>query len=1768
MVDEIPEWARRPGSSQSQEAAKTVSSLAGTGQEERVVAAEPLGAKGFFETISDAGFERVPVLGTAKQFGQYAHLLVMARRAERGTASQRDLQVLNNWLVDQQRGHTIMGGAADIALSIPKFAIELVAGAGVGKGAAIVGKKAVTGTLKTLISQLSRRGALSRTKAAVLHNARRKTGAAIIAGTAKRKISTGIGAGALAKGLTINAGRGVAKVATIVGGMEVASQAAGRLVGMEDSGGIISAGAASKALGRIQWREDEFGRFSVAMDQAIPGTLDLLPQGFIDGMIEVGTELSGGVLARGAKGVFGKAMAKAGIKEIPLITKIQALQMKAAERWLGKGGKNTMDALLKIAEKGKFNGIMGEFLEERMVGAGQILAQGVPGWEEDFDGMDALFPGWAQAASELAAFSLVPIGAAGVGAAQQFNIRRHESGMTRDELMNSRLQRRQAKGGDYRGAEALSDLGAEEGAAPLTRADIDVGEGIFLPDAGELIYEEIIEQRRRKTVLGGNALMEKMVNVGHGVRGWVGTNFPGKAFSEDPATFLGIQETMEGIFEDNGKIVFREGREENIEADKAEGRRSPVGAKGVDAVRRLIGMRKSRNIGEMMEKGGAVVYEELLRSKIARKAGESDAAFHSRQIIHSFGRKGRAGMDQATAEEFEAIGSFVTQGATLEAQRKLGALGRAMKATKSKSGKNWDRLLEDMKEAQEDVQSARAGRLLAGFQQFLRLELSADGTSQMPNATQWYRQTFAANHPVTHARLKNVEEQVRRFRMQSTTARVEAQSSDNKSPLKKWKDRINLIRTPEGRKELLDRGQEELVGSALALRPLVARMELEAESRGEKLKSSENPLVLDEAYGGMPAATNSSFAFLEVLSFNRKVRTDVAPLRAVSGFIKGRSQEFGKYLWARRTISIFEDKAAEYDDKGNLVTTGGAENSRKESKDTVVREGGMSYEDAQVVVAQAPADFVDAAEIYYKWWDAVLDYLSESSNTGKKYVERLRYRDPGDYVGIQRELEEIEERTGTKGTTMQDALGSTIAQKLEGGMELVGPVWENVLKNSLRMFDLAHALSLNEAIANGLMRDGMQDMGNIYAADEVEVVTTDVRGVLKLVRERFEEQAQEEGAIKSREAGEPAERIEELGNPIGALLGAAEQGGIEDMDALMDSAIKFTAPSQQVVKGDSRSVIPFRDEDGKLMYMEIKNPALMRWYNDKLMPHQAHMLWSTLALHKKLFTFSTTTGRILFQAFRNPARDVGTSIINTRTSGSALAYIRDALIAITSEYKRAFTGGDPINDGQANFMRMGLEYSSELANDSFANRRMIHNLSGQKALKVENAWNWLLDVLQAPERGVRTTELTKLSKEMLATRKLDTLEELSFDDKLDLILAAKRVSTNFTVAGRTARKLNRGIPFFNAQIQGPRDTIRAIMAEGDPKRRADKITRAIAYYTIPALTAWLFVKDEDWYIELTPQERASSWFIPTGTGEFLTFPLPFEIGTVFSAFPVLLADAAYRESPKETEWFISRFVAATMQAGEHLWDATPGVYPPSLRAALDLMSNNKSYWDTPIVSSSLMRLEEKAQYDEFTTHLARWIGSSAGELGINDGSGWSPKMIEHAVKGFAGPLGLDTMESLGAMWGLATKGEFSGTDAADVGGFRSLPIIGKQFKEELGYPASVTEMYEKYNKVQKRFDTKVEEESSDEKDVRLAMRDAMKAVSSISLMLRQATGDMREALKRERLDTARKALAIHAAGQIPADERKMMSERRKELEKEKKAIKAEIVRKRKESLGG
>lgn len=149
-------------------------------------------------------------------------------------------------------------------------------------------------------------------------------------------------------------------------------------------GGRIQAEAYMRALPVL---EDDAGRLSVAFDRTAEGFAEALPRAVWSGFVETLTERSGGALLR--------------------VTGLRALQTKVAEWWLAKyPGKGANGLLREVAGRTGWNGVLGEYLEER---AGAAIRGATPGMEES---LEDVFPGWQQTAAELAAFSVPTAGGA------------------------------------------------------------------------------------------------------------------------------------------------------------------------------------------------------------------------------------------------------------------------------------------------------------------------------------------------------------------------------------------------------------------------------------------------------------------------------------------------------------------------------------------------------------------------------------------------------------------------------------------------------------------------------------------------------------------------------------------------------------------------------------------------------------------------------------------------------------------------------------------------------------------------------------------------------------------------------------------------------------------------------------------------------------------------------------------------------------------------------------------------------------------------------------------------------------------------------------------------------------------------------------------------------------------------------------------------------------------------------------------------------------
>lgn len=76
-----------------------------------------------------------------------------------------------------------------------------------------------------------------------------------------------------------------------------------------------------------------------------------------------------------------------------------------------------------------------------------------------------------------------------------------------------------------------------------------------------------------------------------------------------------------------------------------------------------------------------------------------------------------------------------------------------------------------------------------------------------------------------------------------------------------------------------------------------------------------------------------------------------------------------------------------------------------------------------------------------------------------------------------------------------------------------------------------------------------------------------------------------------------------------------------------------------------------------------------------------------------------------------------------------------------------------------------------------------------------------------------------------------------------------------------------------------------------------------------------------------------------------------------------------------------------------------------MRLAIYYLPQNKDFAGRTIVPDRLKDLYAYEQYDEKTSEVAKWLGSAAAELGINNGEGLSPKQIDYIIDSYTGIIG-------------------------------------------------------------------------------------------------------------------------------------------------------------------
>lgn len=918
-----------------------------------------------------------------------------------------------------------------------------------------------------------------------------------------------------------------------------------------------------------------------------------------------------------------------------------------------------------------------------------------------------------------------------------------------------------------------------------------------------------------------------------------------------------------------------------------------------------------------------------------------------------------------------------------------------------------------------------------GWAEFVRIwmtESDRDGNPQdvatkAPLTFAWFTNEFSTKHPEVRTSLDAAKAATTTWRTQGARARVQASVVDPGSPIERLK------RT--GRRALSFVTFETWVEMAQPLHTLTVEA---AKTKTAPISPSNDPSFTLSALRTTHAAR---LRYMVEHAMIDLAGNPVGPsLNEIKPMIRGRYDDFVIYLWARRSRALLLDPMGP-------------------------RNPGMTLADAEQVIAEleTPAFQLAAAKVY-EWNDGVLQYTAEASTSFARVVKLIRQRDPGDYVPLQREFDELD-RVFTalgKATTTD----STV-KRLKGSGRRIKDPFPVMLAQAERNVRQAHTrLVIEQILKIAKNTEGLGHLIEEVPIPERPVASRTITELLDEINRKLYNQ-----------------------NPGGPLVAPTDD---IDSDALTE-VVTFFAPVERPTGKDP--IVPFVDGDGAVRWYYVNGEL----YNT-LLSMDVYRLPAALELiagkPAAALRAGTTGLRASFGLITNPARDFQTFYANTQSKKNA-GVLFTTWIKSFGEMALTRTTGytTPWVDA---WIRLGGEMAQPLGQDTAHTRRAARGMSQGRVVHALDPRTWFefyRDLVQFPEGAGRVAELKLLAAEM----GWQPGQPMTLDQSLQLLLASKQVTTDFTAAGEFARVMNRMVPFHNAAIQGPRANLRAM------RRNPRRLAMVALQFAALSLALWWRYKDEEWYQDLDYRDRFLNWWFPTtvnGTEELIRIPRAFEIGLVFAALPEMLADLWYRQDPAAaSEYFKTVFDVATPPVAPVLADVT---YE---------QARNRQWPDRPIVPRSLEDNPLPEQFNEYTTRAAVHLGRLFNA---------SPLRIDHALRNTMGPVAIDVLTQLG----MGTPDSSRETEPADWA------VIGRLFQRggRTGVdPKPIDDFYALVMEARTLAASDFVEEAPDQREARLQLEDAAKAISALLTVRKYSTSvPERRDLTAEAADIAREAL--------------------------------------------
>lgn len=301
----------------------------------------------------------------------------------------------------------------------------------------------------------------------------------------------------------------------------------------------------------------------------------------------------------------------------------------------------------------------------------------------------------------------------------------------------------------------------------------------------------------------------------------------------------------------------------------------------------------------------------------------------------------------------------------------------------------------------------------------------------------------------------------------------------------------------------------------------------------------------------------------------------------------------------------------------------------------------------------------------------------------------------------------------------------------------------------------------------------------------------------------------------------------------------------------------------------------------------------------------------------------------------------------------------------------------------AKFEVMGVPHTTFInaykTHRSHVEKVMGKNFSEKTALNLSigalnKIWKLYTGALQRMEEAPRLQEFQRILKET--------------GDYDKAARAAREITIDFTQAGTRVGDLNKYIPFLNATVQGWKNAYDHLKSA--PNK--DMVRKRLGLLTLAGVALWQYNHTQEWYqnVDMDTRNRFFLFSLDDGEGTIICIPKPQLYGAPTSIIERLLD--YYVSNNEEAPETLKPYLAGILDINK---------IPQIVKVLFEVSANKNLFTDKEIVPPYMQKIEEPLQYDVYTSHLARGIGSAFN---------YSPMKVDHVLKGMTGTLGKNTLD--------------------------------------------------------------------------------------------------------------------------------------------------------------